>query len=127
MKSEEGEEEETHDVEVLAFEVPRGAKLFLPEIRWPEDDATALASDLKERLSRYGLIHSVYASKCTRRRNGNLKLLPVKAKLIVIYLLQTTTRAGTSPTSISTPAGLAATPSTSPTAIWSSTATPARC
>jgi hypothetical protein len=73
------------DVELIRFECPGAdSRLFIPEIRWPKSEdsgeesftAARVAELLRERLSPHGLLHSVYAAKCTEGAYGNRARTP---------------------------------------------------
>ncbi len=55
-------------VELIAFENPSEARIFLPRILWKEDKL-GLLELLREKMSPYGLLHHLFAD-CSRGAAG---------------------------------------------------------
>ncbi len=49
-------------MELISFENPSEAKVFLPRIRW-KGDRVELVELLRSRLEPYGLVHHVFADR----------------------------------------------------------------
>ena len=50
------------DVELIAFENPSEARIFLPQIRWAGDKLNLLEL-LRSKFSKFGLLHHLFADR----------------------------------------------------------------